>query len=365
MKQRIIFITIFILITALAAGGYYLYSKKTAKNTESAGEENKDLESAERMSNEEFANRIKEKSKEKIEIKRDLLFGGHLNSASEGNVQLYLKNEVYLDSTLKMLKVLEEAGVDTIQFYFYPELWEKPEVQNYYDMVINKIRSDQKYLYLGYQGGGKDKHIYKSYAEYKETALKTIEETAGKYKPDYYSVVVEPRTMEKRGHIEISDTEWLEYTKEAAEAVRKVSPNTKVVATVTPLELGLMEEFSKMDNIDILGINPYRETLLVDEVVKKIDELAKVKPIYFPEVWISADYDAKYTPSQESKFLNFVFDFTMKHDIYAVTPFYSHKFVTASSKLVDREKALEKGARTENFYTYQEFIKSVRKKFPK
>lgn len=317
-----------------------------------------------RMGEKEFLRLIAKSSAEISQnASRSLVFGGFLPLATNGNPRLLYVNKNYLEITFKMIDMLEEAGVDAIIFYIDPYDWKDDEIKTYYDRVIKRIKEGQKRLFIGYQGSepGNSKK-YSSYDDYKETQLETIKEIAERYNPDYFSVVVEPITMERWGRLNISDEQWISLVLDSAALVKKISPETQVVAATTAVELDLLNEFAGMESVDILGINPYREALFTDYIVKAIDRLSTRKPVYITEIWISGDSKRFYPLKLEADFLRFAFDFTQRHNICGITPFFSKRFITASLIPNTQQEALYKGERTSVFYAYKEFISKVKRR---
>lgn len=290
-----------------------------------------------------------------------IVFGGHLTCATGIWV-----NKCNKDTTFELLNVLKEAGVDVIQFYIHPQEWKKHK--QYYKDVAEKIREDNKKLYIGYQIGlSQNYKKYEDFNEYKNTQMEVTPDIIKELNPDYFSVVVEPITMEMRGEVDITDDQWIELVNQIGNEIKQINSSVKIVATTTAFEneLDLFERLAELDIVDIVGINPYGEALINDEIVEVIDRIAIKKPIFFSEAWVSPSpvKFAQKVPNLEERkeleaqYLNIALDFAKEHGIQYICPFFSFQFLDYSTNPKNTLKSLNNNKRTELFYIYQDFIK--------
>ena len=153
---------------------------------------------------------------------------------------------------LLFLEMLKETGLDCVRVTIYPFFYEK--YQNRYDTLVDNIRRENLKLLLTYS-------VYErkveSFDVYKEREVNLTKILIGKYKPDYYLLLNEPMTMEKRTGLNISDEQWINLVEEISQLTKKINPSTKTITTVEKSQLKLAKKFALIGNLDIVGFNLY------------------------------------------------------------------------------------------------------------
>jgi len=268
---------------------------------------------------------------------------------------------------------LNEIDLDIIEFYIFPDEWKKYK-EMYLDLV-NKIKNDNKDLYIGYKIGTYQQYkTYNNFQEYTSEAESTILDVIKTLKPEYFSIVVEPYDIEKRAKIEVSDDEWIKHVDDIAQKIKKINPQTNTIATTQAFdyEIQLFKKLANLDSLDKIGINPYFNAVIdispdypaKENVIQTILEVNQKKPVWFTEVWLlpSIVEIEKKVPNKEKrnelteKYLTDILKFAKKNDIEYISPFYSEQFFLYSSDRLKVDQALKDESRTQVFYIYQDFV---------
>lgn len=263
-----------------------------------------------------------------------------------------------------LMSVFNELGVSIVEVPFFETVYLNHKSR--FDNAIANVRKSDKELYLIGFGA----YNVKSFADYKAESVYYAKKLASEYKPEYYVVVSEPTTMAK-GKIwraEASVEAWTELVKEACDAVKEASPSTKCVATTHGLEGEYSRAFSKIDSLDVIGLNPLIATEVEEQILPQI-EVAKAdgKEVWFEQCWLTLQsHETFFMPWREpldAKYIEAISLFAQKHGVSGMTPFFSLKYIGYFQKTDSPSimmNAIKTNQRTEVFYVYREIIKEVK-----
>jgi hypothetical protein len=273
------------------------------------------------------------------------------------------------DMDMKILEVLEETNCDIIVLYIRPESYD--EYQTRYDTLINKIRADNKQLYIG----ARFDEVAMSLGGYYQKLTTYTHDIIATIKPDYYGIVIEPETMETRHGFSATDEEWVSIIDPVAQLSKQLSPSTKTNVGGHKEELGFLQLAADIAEIDIIGFNIYGTDGIYDEysgylglgdvVGNTIAAVkAKGKETWILETWAFFDPDLAMDEQIDAKWIRVLTYYAQKHSMQAIVPFFTGKFVYYGSNSVEFLTALQNGQRTASFYGYQSVIQEVRENLP-
>lgn len=97
------------------------------------------------------------------------------------------------------------------------------------------------------------------YADWQQQSAKMYAEMARRYKPDVFSVMHEPWSMNLRLHEHVTPQQWRENVEANVRIVKRESPKSKCVASFLPNELDVLEEVLKVKELDGIGLDIYHE----------------------------------------------------------------------------------------------------------
>jgi len=231
---------------------------------------------------------------------------------------------------------------------------------------------------------------------YRHLELEFTEEFVGRHRPNYYAVVTEPITMEKRvvaagnESFRISDEQWLELVREVAALAKRIHPETRVIAAVNTEELPLARQFALLPEVDIVAFQLYSpaglyedyrgwlgEGNVVDEAIAFAG--AQGKETWITETWLSQPevftwegtregnpyFHEPFIAPLDANWMRVIVYYAQRHGVEGVSPFFTGKFVCYPATADPEERlrrfrqALERGARTALFYAYREVIAEV------
>ena len=300
-----------------------------------------------------------------------LNFGAYHVFASD---EMFVKSNEEID--LKILEVLEQTNSDIIVLYIRPSSYFSQKAR--YDKLINKIRSNGKKLFIG----ARFDEVKMDFKEYeKELTDYTINIIAA-IKPEYFGVLIEPRTMEKRNGFTASDEEWTKMVERISDQSKQLSPGTKTVASGHKEELKFLEMASNIKSLDIIGIdlyfndgtyNEYSGYLGKGDIIGNTIDYAnsKGKETWILETWASDPTVGReiqkvsnqpFMMSIDAKWLRLMTYYAQKHNMTVIVPFFTGKFVAYTDNAEDFIKDLNNNERTPVFYEYKNLIQEYSKK---
>ncbi len=301
-------------------------------------------------------------------------FNGHLLFASEEMIDVTGKTADAKSIDEKFLDIFKELDTDTVSLFIYPDMFEKYSLR--YDAMINSVRSSKKQLYVAYMVGGGGGFIkFKNFDEYKKTELGFTGMFAEKYHPDYYVVVDEITTMERRTGLNVSDEEWGKLVLETVNLVKSISPETKTIATGHSQELGFLKALADIGNLDMIGLNIWGidqidETTQIGKNIKDtiIYVQSKGKGVVFEQTWVLLQDapEAKkisamdFMREPDAKYIKVLAYYANMNGVGIYSPFYTGKFIEYSVDPIKFKTALDNGQRTPAFYAYKTVIEEFR-----
>jgi hypothetical protein len=285
---------------------------------------------------------------------------------------MFVKSNQELDS--KFLNVLEQTNANIIVLYIRPNNYFSQKER--YDTLIKKIRVDGKKLFIGARFDNTPMYLKK----YEQELTDYTKNIIASIKPDYYGIVIEPSTMEKKHSFNASDEEWAESVKKISELSKQLSPNTKTVVAGHKQELKFLQLASDINNIDIIGFNIYDMSGIYSEysgylgegdvVGKTIDYVnSNGKETWILETWvtdITASKDKQIMGSQEfmrtidSKWIQVIAYYAQMHNMNVITPFFTGKFVAYTGDSTVFISSLNNNEHTQVYTSYKNLIQDFK-----
>lgn len=300
---------------------------------------------------------------------KPMKFNGHLLFASEEMIDI-TNSEV----DAQFLELMKELDTDTISLFIYPDMFEKNKAR--YENMINKIRAAKKKLYIAYMVGGGSKFVkFSNFEEYRKTELDFTKMFIENYHPDYYVVIDEPTTMERRTGLNVSDEGWGVLVLETVNLIKSIDPERTTVATGHSQELGFLKALTAIKNLDMIGLNIWGidqidETTKIGKNIKDTVIYAKTKGkgVVFEQTWVLL-HDAPEAKKlsvlavmkePDAKYIKVLTYYANQNNVDIYSPFYIGKFVEFNVDPVKFKSALDSGQRTPAFYSYKSVIDEVR-----
>lgn len=277
------------------------------------------------------------------------------------------------EADIKILDVIEEVNPETVVLYIRPGVYSSQKER--YDALINRIRKDGKKLFVGARldDGAID---FNGYGKALEDYTKNI---IGSIKPDYYGIVIEPMTMENKHGFDATEEQWVELSGRVAKLSKELSPATKTAVGGHKEELGFLKLASGLESMDIIGFNIYDAQGIYsgysgylgqgDVVGEAIDFVnSNGKETWMLETWTAAmvtkveSYNSiqEYMKPIDAKWVRAMTYYAEKHNMKAIVPFYTGKFVYYGADPAGFRSALAKGERMPVFYEYKKIIEEVK-----
>jgi hypothetical protein len=165
-----------------------------------------------------------------------------------------------VETLIKYLDAMQEAGSTVVDINPSPQVWLKPIPESIakYDAALARARK------LGMQISfnpttfpGWDPLV--DYNGYFKEAMIFYAELARRYKPDIFSVMHEPISMDHRLGGHVTPKQWAEFTAATCSLVKRESPDTKCVTSYLPCDIEVLEEVVKVPVLDGIGLDIYQE----------------------------------------------------------------------------------------------------------
>ncbi len=284
-----------------------------------------------------------------------------------------------VDDLMLLVRMMHEAGAGRIDINPSPLAWIKPLPESIakYDAAIAEIRK------LGMQISfnpttfpGWDPKV--KYDGWREEAFKMYAELARRYKPEVFSVMHEPWSMDHRLGEHVTPQQWREFITEAVAVVKKESPGTKVVSSYLPHEVDVLAEAIKVPALDGIGLDIYHEYddfQTFDKMVKMAKDAGKF--VYIAETGRTMitfkdgtlDFDPVLSipdpllQKLEIKWMKALTLYAITRGQEGMTEFWTAPFFAYDETTEDPlskqytetvEKAMRAGARTPTFYAFKE-----------
>jgi len=276
---------------------------------------------------------------------------------------------------LKVLDALEQTNSDIIVLYIRPKSYFSQKER--YDTLINKIRTDGKKLFIG----ARFDEVRIDFMEYEKELTDYTKNIIATIKPDFYGVVIEPRTMERINSFKASDKEWVDLVKRISELSKQLSPDTKTAVAGHKEELKFLQLAAHINSVDIIGFDIYDNGGIYSEysgylgkgdvIGNTIDYAnSKGKETWILETWvadITAGKNIKMVSTQEymkpidAKWIRVITYYALRHNMKVITPFFTGKFVVYTENPAEFKSALDSGQRTVVFHAYKSVIEEFRK----
>ena len=172
-----------------------------------------------------------------------LKYNGHLILASENLIDITTPD---IDS--KFFDVINELDTDTISLFIFPTGFARNK-QRYIDL-IGKIRTANKKLYIGYSV--EDGLLYPDFQSYKDTEMVFTTLFVSTYIPDFYVIVDEFTTMERRAGIKATEDEWKQFVVDMCDLVKSINSQTRTVVTGHSKELNFLRNIYSKNSTRLL-----------------------------------------------------------------------------------------------------------------
>lgn len=314
---------------------------------------------------------------EPVEYKPMKFIGFHLPLS-------YHSDKTSLSEDIEFLDMFDELGVDVVSVGIPVDM--PGALLEKLDTISVEVRGRGMELKIWYFA----LHDGRVGDEEKYNATKHIIE---RYHPDYYAILHEPKvegSSAKKG--------LQEYVNKTCNLVKSIDPTVTTTVTLAPRHPDYANYFVEIPELDIIGFDLYGLEVLKEdteegrEVVNTIELIhAHGKKIWIEEGWFSAQKTHTTSPQPipgfecpnrtwfDAKWIEVITYYAQKHDIEAVEPFFTDKFILYpgyttwkydSSKyppiqpipqyLQDFKTALAEGRRTPTFYSFKEVIEEVK-----
>ncbi len=290
-----------------------------------------------------------------------------------GVYHVYASDNIFVKSNadfdIKMLDAIEGVNPDTVVLYIRPGAYFSQKER--YDELINRIRNDGKMLLIGARFDDVNMD-FNGYGNALENYTKNI---IALIKPDYYGIVLEPMTMEQKYNFDATDEQWVALVDRIAKLSKQLSPATKTVADGHKEELNFLQMASALASVDIIAFNIYETQGIYPEysgylgngdvVGNSIDFAnSKGKETWMLETWTSANIGAFQTSMStkefmkpiDAKWVRVLTYYAQRHNMKAIVPFYTGKFVYYGTDPKELQSALNSGQRTPVFYVYKDVV---------
>ncbi|MCK4533237.1 fibronectin type III domain-containing protein [bacterium] len=272
---------------------------------------------------------------------------------------MFEKSNAEID--IKMLDVLVETESDIIVMYIRPQVYSSQKVR--YDDLINKIRSEGKKLFIG----ARFNDVPMTFEEYSIQLSSYTQNIIASIKPDYYGIVIEPQTMQAKHSFNVSVSSWVALVGQISDLSKQMNPDTKTSVGGHKEELEFLQLASNISSMDIIGFNLYDNQgiypeysgyLGLGDVVGETIDFAnsKGKETWLMETWTTWIGSDAMDQQIDGKWIKVMAYYAVKHNMKAITPFFTGKFVYYGSNPVEFKSALDSGQRTTVFYAYKELI---------
>ena len=311
-----------------------------------------------------------------------LIFSANLFFAHE----VCIKN-MPLETLKKYVDALKEAGVHRVDINMglFPWLDNHQETIQKYDALIRHIRQAKLQLAINPQYSTMY-HKFGKFDDWKTAALEVYPEIAQRYQPDIFVVVHEPTVMNGRMGINVSPKEWRDFTRQAAMAVKEVSPGSRCGAGIVVAlesERKYFDEFLALEELDIITFDIYAINDLYKANRMIVQVKAKGKSAYIEETWRPAYYVPRAGKIEtldvisargigneafqalDAKWLDTMALYAGTCGLDAVTPFWTQtffKYVKEGGNALDPNynrqviEAINKGKRTKTFEAFKTII---------
>lgn len=298
---------------------------------------------------------------------------------------------------LEYIDALKAAGAQRIEFNPGVTSVDDPEIMEKYDAVVKHIRElglqveiNLEYARIGNRSTDLPVERFRDFAV---PAVKACAQFAARYHPDYLVPVHEPVTMTSRMGIKrVAPAAWVAYLNAAIQAIKRVSPNTRVGAGGLHFELPYYRAFAAVPNLDFLTMDIYDHTHF--DIYDQMAQIAHAanKPVSIEETWRTA-FTGPLPPNAlgtgiqpltikgsgnadfedlDAKWMKAMVLYSSTHGMEAVTPFWSQSFfayvTSGPDRGTDREynqkviQAIAKGQRTKIFEEYRSLQQTLGKR---
>lgn len=301
-----------------------------------------------------------------------LVFSANMNFAHRKYIK-YCSN----DTLFAYADALKEAGAKRVDINPGLWPWSTHDQENIakYDALVRHIREIGLELAWNPSYWPEDAHIT-TLADWDKAALPVYAEMARRYKPDIFSVIHEPTTMNQRMGIHATPEEWRRLAQNAAKVVQEASPKTRIAAGALHWEVPYFDQFGTIPDVEFLTVDIY--------FLKGLPTFAKMaqsahqygKGSYIEETWRFAelklpsaggrrvrDVSNEIYEDLDIKWLTAMVLFALKNNLSAVTPFWSTAFFTYLPGTWDASDRhffdavvgdIKRGKRTRYFQKYRE-----------
>jgi hypothetical protein len=307
---------------------------------------------------------------------------------TEFGLNLFIAHEAWVggmakEALVRAVDAFKEAGVDRVDLNpgQFPWLDGDQATIAKYDAAVERIRQHGMQLALNPQYSSVT-HRVSSFAEWRRRAASLYAELARRYHPDTFVVVHEPSTMALRIGTEVPLSDWVDFVRDTAEAVKRNSPRTRIGAGGLATEGQTFDAFVRLPEVKVLTLDIYgvRDLKAYNRMIRAAQ--AAGKPVYIEETWRPPYFQPRsgMTPDAaslknvgnvafqalDSRWLRVMTAYAQANGLEAITPvwmFALFSYVHGTGDLDDPAynravvQAILRGERTETFRTLQELVR--------
>jgi len=291
------------------------------------------------------------------------------------------------ETLIAFVREVAKSGAGRIDINPSTITWVKPIPESIakYDAAIAEIRrlgmqiSFNPTTFPGFDPPAK-------YADWQKISAKMFAELARRYKPEVFSVMHEPWSMDHRLGAHVTPEQWRGFIADSVRIVKEQSPSTKCVASFLPHEVDVLEAALKVKSLDGIGLDIYQEYddfKTFDRMIKMAHDAGKFayiaetgRPmITFRSGSLDFDPVASVADPQlgklDPKWMQAMCLYAASRGLEAMTEFWTATFFSYSSPNGDPltpqfnanvEKAMLAGEHTVAFTAFQELSKKYQAK---
>lgn len=299
------------------------------------------------------------------------------NEMNFGVYHVYASDNIFVktnsDIDNKMLDAILEVDPDTVLLYIRPGSYFSQKER--YGELINKIRNSGKKLFIG----ARFDDIKMSFSDYDKALNDYTKNIIAVVKPDYYGIIIEPETMERKYNFEASDKDWKDLVGRISELSKQLSPNIKTAVAGHKEELNFLRIVSDVKDLDIVGFDIYGMEGIYSEYAGNLGKgdvvgsaidysNSKGKETWMLETWTSAMNNSQqqalsikeFMKPIDAKWIQLMAYYAQKHNMSAIAPFYTGKFVYYGNDQNEFVSALNNKQRTPAFEAYKSVVEEIK-----
>ncbi len=268
----------------------------------------------------------------KVSSSKDMMFNGHHILASE-NMAVIVPDDI----KILIMDMLVELGVDTISINIYPNVYNS--IPSSYDQIISRIREHGRKLVIVYMVGENTFNHTPTFEEYLALEINHTRMLVSKYKPEFYGIVVEITTMQKRIGRSFTAEQWTKLITQVHKTVKEACNATRTFVSILVEEADRFLDPILKTEIEIIAFNVYSPRAA--ENVGKYITYAKEKSgkeAWIWENWWGSQWDPLtrepliwfrdcYWQEINAKWIKLIAYIAQTYGAKMMSPFFTEQFV--------------------------------------